>query len=211
MFKNRRGNSIIEVMVVIIILTIGIIGTYGILNSGQKLATTSENRIKAINIAREWMEAVENIRDTNWLKFSSDYTNCWKVKDYDAGCIGTGLPQIVTASYILVQNGTLWTLSGSSVTAPLPTGVDYKTYTDKFPIFLDSFGLTNSSGGNIKCTSSKTSDCKTIFTREIQITYPSVDNDHMKVNSIVTWMDSSRGLPYSINLETILTNWKKKF
>ena len=53
MFKNTRGNSIIEVIVVIIILTIGIVGTYGILNGGQKLASTSENRIKAINIARE--------------------------------------------------------------------------------------------------------------------------------------------------------------
>lgn len=53
MFKNERGNSIIEVMVVIVILTIGIIGAYGILDSGQKLSTTSENRIKAINIARE--------------------------------------------------------------------------------------------------------------------------------------------------------------
>lgn len=51
--KNQRGNSIIEVMVVIIIITTGIVGTYGILNSGQKLSTASENRIKAINIARE--------------------------------------------------------------------------------------------------------------------------------------------------------------
>lgn len=53
MFKNKRGNSIIEVMVVIIILTIGIVGAYNILDSGQKLSSTSENRIKAINIARE--------------------------------------------------------------------------------------------------------------------------------------------------------------
>lgn len=53
MFKNKRGNSIIEVMVVILILITGIIGTYGILDGGQKLSSTSENRIRAINIARE--------------------------------------------------------------------------------------------------------------------------------------------------------------
>lgn len=53
MHKNHKGNSIIEIMVVIIILTTGITGTYGILNSGQKLSIASENRIKAINIARE--------------------------------------------------------------------------------------------------------------------------------------------------------------
>lgn len=53
MFKNQKGNSIIEVMVVILIITVGIVGTYGLLDSGQKLSTTAENRIKAINIARE--------------------------------------------------------------------------------------------------------------------------------------------------------------
>ncbi|NCP76824.1 prepilin-type N-terminal cleavage/methylation domain-containing protein [bacterium] len=53
MLKNQRGNSIIEVMVVIVILTIGIVGTYGILNSGQKISIGAENRLKAINIARE--------------------------------------------------------------------------------------------------------------------------------------------------------------
>ncbi len=53
MHINIRGNSIIEVIVVIVILTIGIIGTYGIIDRGQKLANSSENRIKAINIARE--------------------------------------------------------------------------------------------------------------------------------------------------------------
>lgn len=53
LYKNKRGNSVIEIIVVIIIVTIGIVGAYGIINSGQKLSTTSENRIKAINIARE--------------------------------------------------------------------------------------------------------------------------------------------------------------
>lgn len=190
MFKNQQGNSIIEIMVVIIILTTGIIGTYGILNGGQKLSTTSENRIKAINIAREGMEAVENIRDTNWIKFSSDYDNCWKVKDYNVTCIGNITPTL-SGSNVLVQSGTLWTLSGAA----------------QFPVYLDNNGLTTSSWNIIGCGSSRTSDCKTIFTREIQISYPYAD--HMKVNSIANWTDST--WPHTINLETILTNWKKKF
>ncbi|MDD5197751.1 MAG: prepilin-type N-terminal cleavage/methylation domain-containing protein [Candidatus Gracilibacteria bacterium] len=204
---NHRGNSIIEVMVVIIILTVGIVGAYGILESGQKLSTTSENRIKAINIAREGMEAVENIRDTNWLKFSSDYEHCWKVKDYDAGCIGVSGKEFSPGSYILVQSGTLWILSGTI--APLSIATAYSGYRNQFPVFLDSNGLTSSSGSTTKCSSSITVNCRTIYTREIQISHP--DGDHMKVNSIVTWVDSSSSSPHSINLETILTNWKKKF
>ena len=104
MFKSQRGNSIIEVMVVIIILTIGITGAYNIISSGQKLSSTAENRIKAINIAREGLEAVENIRDTNWIKFSSDYNNCWKVKNYNVGCIGVAGKEYASGSYILIQS-----------------------------------------------------------------------------------------------------------
>ncbi|HBB27125.1 TPA: hypothetical protein DCZ36_01340 [Candidatus Gracilibacteria bacterium] len=204
MFKNERGNSIIEVMVVIVILTIGITGAYGILDSGQKLSATSENRIKAINIAREGMESVENIRDTNWIKFSSDYEHCWKVKDYNAECIGVSGREFSSGSYVLVQSGVLWTLSGTIV--PSPT---YSTYRDQFPLFLNDKGLTSNSGSSTKCTSSITANCRTIYTREIQISHP--DSDHMKVNSIVTWVDSSKRGSHTINLETILTNWKKKF
>lgn len=57
------------------------------------------------------MEAVENIRDTNWIKFSSDYENCWKVKNYDVGCIGFSGKNFSTGSYTLMQSGTLWMLS----------------------------------------------------------------------------------------------------
>ena len=195
MLRNTNGNSIIEVMVVIIIITTGIIGAYGILDSWQKLSTTAENRIKAINIAREWLEAVENIRDTNWIKFSSDYDNCWRTKDYNVGCIGNTGSTTLSGSNILVQSGTLWVLSGATAT---------------FPIYLDSNGLTSSSGNNTLCSSLRPNNCKTIFEREMQVSYPS-DTDHMRVQSIVSWADSSKAGKYTINLETTLTNWKKRF
>jgi len=207
MLKNQRGNSIIEVMVVIVILTIGIVGTYGILNSGQKISIGAENRLKAINIAREWIEAVENIRDSNWIKFSNDYDNCWKVKNYDPLCIGdtSGNRNFSTGSYLLVQSGTLWTLSGT-----ITPNSAYNLYKEQFPIFLDSNGFAVSSGNNTPCTSSVTSNCKTIFTREIQIRNP--DSNHLKINSIVQWVDNSKtSKPYILNLETTLTNWKKNF
>lgn len=203
--RFQRGNSIIEVIVVITILTIGIVGTYNIINNGQKLSSTAENRIKAINIAREWLEAVENIRDTNWIKFSSDYDNCWKVKDYNINCIGVPGKEFTSGSYILIQSGSLWTLSGTII--PSTT---YTTYLGQFPIFLDNNSLPMSIGNNTPCSSFQTRNCKTIFTREIQISHP--DATHMKINSIVKWVDSSLITgPHMINFETILTNWKRQF
>lgn len=79
----------------------------------MKLASSTESRIQAINIAREGIEAVENIRNTNWIKFSSDLENCFDVADYDSSCIGSALaPKLTTnaAKVVTNQNGT-WRLA----------------------------------------------------------------------------------------------------
>lgn len=86
----------------------------------------------------------------------------------------------------------------------------YTPYRNQYRIYLDNKGLSTSSGSAALplCSSTKNTDCQSIFTREIQISHP--NTDHLKVNSIVTWVDSSKTTaPYTINLETILTNWKK--
>lgn len=129
---DRRGNSVIEVIVVLVILVTGMVGAYGILSSGQKLANTTEHRIRAINIAREGLEAIGNIRDTNWLKFASNYGNCWMTKDYDANCIGGTATAFSAGSYNLTKKGNLWYLSGTI--APLSYTGGYR---DQFPIYLD--------------------------------------------------------------------------
>jgi Tfp pilus assembly protein PilV len=50
---DRCGNSIIEVMVVIVVVTTGIVGSYQIAFRGNSMSASTEDRIKAINIARE--------------------------------------------------------------------------------------------------------------------------------------------------------------
>lgn len=60
---------------------------FGILNSSQRLANTTGNRIQAIQIARDGIESMTNIRDTNWVKFPVDYENCWNTLNYDGLCI----------------------------------------------------------------------------------------------------------------------------
>ena len=58
------------------------------MNSSQKLAGSTGNKIEAIQIARDGLEAMMNIRDTNWLLFSADRKNCWNVRNYNVNCIG---------------------------------------------------------------------------------------------------------------------------
>ena len=77
----------IELMAVLAIMGLGIAAMSGTVVSGIYFANSTEKNIKAIGIAREGLEGVMNIRDTNWLRFSSDKVNCWKTDKYNGNCI----------------------------------------------------------------------------------------------------------------------------
>ena len=91
-------------------------------------------------MARESLEIVENIRDTNWIKLSSDYRACYDVLNYDINCIGsaTGVVNTVdrmyNGSYLpTVRSNGAWTLT--PVASP---STIRGTYASQFPIFLDN-------------------------------------------------------------------------
>jgi hypothetical protein len=60
---------------------------YQIFTNSSHLSNSTTNKIQAIQIAKQGIEAVTNIRDTNWLRFSSDYPNCWNAYNYNNNCI----------------------------------------------------------------------------------------------------------------------------
>lgn len=86
----------------------------------MKLASTTESRIQAINLAREGLEAVENIRNSNWTKYSSDYENCFDVANYDSNCVGNSLvPKMYMSANdtkVLTNQSGMWYLTGSTST-----------------------------------------------------------------------------------------------
>lgn len=51
--RHTSGTSLVEVMVMMVILGISLVGIFSLVDSGQKLATLSDIRLNAINIARE--------------------------------------------------------------------------------------------------------------------------------------------------------------
>ncbi|MCF7812213.1 hypothetical protein K9M59_01265 [Candidatus Gracilibacteria bacterium] len=74
---KSRGESIAEILVSTAILVIILTSVFGLISQGMKTTINIENRVRAINIAREGIEAVRNIRDTNWLQYSGDRRNKW--------------------------------------------------------------------------------------------------------------------------------------
>ena len=122
MLKNKNWTTIVEAMVVMLIVVIWIIWMYNIYSKSQNLSNTTQNRLIAIDIAREWIEAMTNIRDTNWMIFAANTNLCWNVLNYNNNCISTA-NDIPTWSYIIYTNSdnrwyltskTTWSYSSST-------------------------------------------------------------------------------------------------
>lgn len=202
---HRAWATMVELMAALGILSLGITALLQTLWWGIRYANDTENNIKAINIAREWIEAVINIRDTNWLRFSSDRTNCWIVKDYQTTCIGNGAPPaITTGPYTIISANGAWYLSW--VISGIDPLTSWPAYKSQFQIGIDSNGFYTQTGiTNISCDSARTKNCVTNFTREV---YISTNPGIIAIKSVARWYQER---PRSVTIETTLTNWKSRF
>jgi len=80
---NVSGQGIVEVMVAIGVVTVGLVGTLSLTSSSLRFSTTSEKQIVAANLAREGIEVVRNVRDTNWLQENSWLDGLTSGDDYN--------------------------------------------------------------------------------------------------------------------------------
>lgn len=64
---NKKGISIIEILIVIAIIVIALIGLLGLITFSLKISTLIKETTQANNLARETLEVVRNFRDgTDW-------------------------------------------------------------------------------------------------------------------------------------------------
>ena len=201
---DKKGASLIEIMAMIAVLGLAVTAMFSTVIGGIYFARDSENRIKAINIAREWLEWVTNLRNTNWLRFSSDQSNCWRTKDYNSTCIGdawatTDVTKSIgavaaTSTYVLINTNGAWYLTGTTTSSWL---------------WIDGNGYYMASGATTpKCTITLTTNCRSPFTREIRISNALANTGSMTVTSVVDWTEKRA---QNVTLTTTLTNWKSKF
>jgi len=65
--KDNQGQGFMEVIVAIAIMLIGIVAILILTSYNLTAANYGEKRLIASNLAREALEAVRNMRDSNWL------------------------------------------------------------------------------------------------------------------------------------------------
>lgn len=66
--NTKRGFTLLETLVAIIILITGILGPLTLAARSISSASTTRNRIIALNLAEEGMEFIRNKRDTNFIQ-----------------------------------------------------------------------------------------------------------------------------------------------
>ncbi len=217
-FRKTSGSTLMEVIAVLGIVSLGVISAYSIIGSWRKLSAHTENTIKAINIARDGMEGLIVIRNTNWVKFSSDRTNCWNTLNSNVNCIGNPFPsaaQIGTGSYIIYNEAGIWTLSGivADTLAPEDSKTNWTGYRSKYKVFIDGEGYASQTGTYAtECKWATSTGCISRFARELYINY--TGTGIMNISSIVKWYDQAftgSAVYKQVILNTELTNWKSKF
>jgi len=67
--KNKKGFTLVEVLVALFILFTVISATTALVNSALGTIQNSKAKFVASGLAQEGMEIVRNIRDSNWLKY----------------------------------------------------------------------------------------------------------------------------------------------
>lgn len=208
MKKSSKWTSIIESIILVFIMTIWIVWMYKVFNSSNDVLNATTNRVEAIQIAREWLEAITTMRNTNWMLFSADYDNCWNSMNNSWSCVlnSWSWTDILSWSYIIYKNSSdKWILEKKST--DVYTGW---TYIDDFKVYLDNSSNTWFYNQN------SWDDFWPNFTRELIIDYiEDTNNDldidsndeKMQVTSLVQWL--SKWIHHKVELTTVLSNWKK--
>lgn len=180
--KSGAGFTLLEVIVAIFILTVGIGGSFSLIQQTFFTVTMAQSRIIAAYLAQEGIEIVRNVRDNNWLEqresFETPPLPVWN----------EGLNSCLSPSSCCEADNETDTPSSYS---PLTT-VTGCAFDDLRYFNIDGNGFYSYSSGD-----------QTKFKRKIFI--ESISVDKMKVAVIVEWHD--RGKTHQIEVVGHITNW----
>jgi type II secretory pathway pseudopilin PulG len=208
---------LIEVLVAIIILVVGALSAVKLLGLASINNQLTKERVIATNLAREGLEAVRNIRDTNWLRFGGERRRCWNNLDI-AQCLDSDVDGVTDDPILHQQNYIVkfdtsnyrWELEAAAGDElDLTDGID-AAYRLQIDDKKDADPLTGTRLYNHDATGTNT-----IYFREIYTEYLNDDQTQdattnpskniLRVTSKVEWMD--RGIISDVTLTTILTDY----
>ena len=236
-YKNKSGETLLEVIMAVFIVATGSAAATGLIVSSLQANSFSRDSLVAMNLAVEGIEAVRNIRDTNWLKYSFDKEHCWNVlpgQDCYDDSDKLNVQGLIRGD---AQTGTNYTVDLDPVSFnwsmnPVTNNAAIDVTNTSDPYVLNTIYLKSTNNGDpqplyvsenarsgLSCISPLScSPNASKFHRMIQIKYladsntgsntPTNQNSQtMLVTSIVEWENASS--VHNVTLNTILTNYQK--
>lgn len=208
--KSRKGETLVEVLVALVLLVVGALSALRLLGLAGINNQITKERVIATNLAREGLEAVRNIRDTNWLRFAGERRRCWNNLDASQ-CLddnSDGIPNIPIIhqkNYLAKFNDTnfRWELDATGLISRLDLRGGFDFDDSKYRLQLNANGIYNHD----------VAGDDTIYFREIYTEYIEPDQslaaderaNILRVTSKVEWHD--RGRISDVILTTLLTDY----
>lgn len=199
--QPRKGFSLIEILIAFVVLTITVIACTDLIANTIRNNVENTYRIQAYFLAEQGVEAIRNIRDSNWTQNigfdqAGYQSNLWDgIPIYPEG----GTIYVAVSPQLDVLNSKAWKLQ-TSTEAGTPLYIAEK--------------------GNIKYFTHDSGGYPSEFKRSIKIsnTFEDIDkvapesdsklrNDLIYVTSTVYY--DFKGVTKEVNIKTILTDWKE--
>ena len=199
--RATRGELLVEVIVALGIFFVAMLAVSNVLVRSLQTQQISQQFILATNLAREGLEAVRNIRDTNWMRYPGDPANCWNNAATDE-CDGV---LIASGAHVLtIDDEYQWSLSAQTDDVDINAGA---TSNAPYRLYLDAQGLYVDSGSDAELTPFHRAITIEYFKDDMQDISGSSPEDAniMRVHCTVWWQDSKR--IQSATLSTIITNY----
>lgn len=67
LFNNQKGQTVLELIIAITILVVALVATLVLIVTSINASREARNKLIATNLAREGIEVIRNIRDSNWV------------------------------------------------------------------------------------------------------------------------------------------------
>ncbi|MCK5472059.1 hypothetical protein KAI54_02630 [Candidatus Gracilibacteria bacterium] len=208
--KSRKGETLVEVSVALVLLVVGALSALRLLGLAGISNQITKERVIATNLAREGLEAVRNIRDTNWLRFAGERRRCWNNLDASSCLDGNsdGIPDdpIEHQKYYFTKFDNVnfrWELDATGLVARLDLRNGLDASDSGYRLQLNANGVYNHDAVGTD----------TIYFREIYTEYIEPDQtlaanesaNILRVTSKVEWID--RGKINDVTLTTLLADY----
>lgn len=213
--NRKSGFVLVEVLISVAILLMLASTGIGLVTMGYRAINFNAHSIEATWLAQQGANSLRGLRDTNWLRFGYNKTDCWKIVG-DACLTGTPLD---TGNYIIdISLGGSITLQNiSDLTDPkldLSDGINNDDSRYRLD-YYDNDAMTDSDGDGTLANDKNYLAHKTltpgaispsIYYRTVQITNATDPNIEASVE--VHWLES--GAPKKIAIPVTLTNYYRE-